>query len=250
MSEDTDTIRWLKDLMAARLDGGISDLSTGRMNASTAGRIRRNNHDQFLHLSNPPILPALAEDASLASPAEASADEKGFTDEERMVEGDDKNIYPSIPILVTLTVALMIAIFMIGLDTNIIGESTRLGVRLKRSISHTVSCCKEIIGPTSVARNRYPEDHKPLPQLGRRRLVRVRIPSDPAVVAIDFWKIILTLQHQMDIHRRASYLRDRIFHVRQCAFLHGLHHRESHLRYRVCRHLFRKSHHQREHGTA
>ena len=126
MSEDTDTVRWLKDLMAARLDGGTPDLGIGRMNAANTGRIRRNNHDQFLHFSNPPILPALAEDASLASPAEASADEKGFTDEERMIDGDDKNIYPSIPILVTLTVALMIAIFMIGLDTNIIGKSMKI----------------------------------------------------------------------------------------------------------------------------
>ena len=166
MSEDTDTIRWLKDLMAARLDGGTPDLGVGRMNASNAGRIRRNNHDQFLHFSNPPILPALAEDASLASPAEAPADEKGFTDEERMIDGDDKNIYPSIPILVTLTVALMIAIFMIGLDTNIIGQSTNFAVRLKRSVSHIVSYYKESIGPTIVTRNRYPEDHKPLPQLG------------------------------------------------------------------------------------
>ena len=138
MSEDTDTVRWLKDLMAARLDGGTPDLGIGRMNAANTGRIRRNNHDQFLHFSNPPILPALAEDASLASPAEASADEKGFTDEERMIDGDDKNIYPSIPILVTLTVALMIAIFMIGLDTNIIGKSMNSRVFLKRSVSRAV----------------------------------------------------------------------------------------------------------------
>ena len=145
MSEDTDTIRWLKDLMAARLDGGTLDLSVGRMNASNAGRIRRNNHDQFLHFSNPPILPALAEDASLASPLEAYADEKSFTDEERMVEGDDKNNYPSIPILVTLTVALMIAIFMIGLDTNIIGESMNSSVLLRRSVFHTVSSMKRTL---------------------------------------------------------------------------------------------------------
>ena len=138
MSEDTDTIRWLKDLMAARLDGGTLDLGVGRMNASNIGRIRRNNHDQFLHFSNPPILPALAEDASLASPAEAPADEKGFTDEERMIDGDDKTIYPSIPILVTLTVALMIAIFMIGLDTNIIGKSVNSRFFRKRSVSRTV----------------------------------------------------------------------------------------------------------------
>lgn len=54
----------------------------------------------------------------------------------------------------------------------------------------------------------------------------------------------------MDIYRRAAYLRDRIFYMRQCAFLHGLHYRKSHLRYRVCRHLFWKSHHQRKHGSA
>ena len=188
MSEDTDTIRWLKDLMAARLDGGTPDLAVGRMNASNAGRIRRNNHDQFLHFSNPPILPALADDASLASPAEASADEKVFTDEERIIDGDDKTIYPSIPILVTLTVALMIAIFMIGLDTNIIGRSLSEKKRLR--------CCKfykENTGLTTFTRNRYPEDHQPLPQLGRRRLVRVCISSDPAVVAIDFRKVILAV---------------------------------------------------------
>ena len=124
--------------MAARLDGGTLDLDVGRTNALNAGRIRRNNHDQFLHFSNPPILPELGEDASLASPVEAVADEKGFTDEERMIEGDDKNIYPSIPILVTLTVALMIAIFMIGLDTNIIGKSMNSKVFLKRSVSRTI----------------------------------------------------------------------------------------------------------------
>ena len=138
MSEDTDSIRWLKDLMAARLDGGTPDLDIGRMNAANTGRIRRNNHDQFLHFSNPPILQEWAEDAPLASPVEIFVDEKGFTDEERMIDGDDKNIYPSIPILVTLTVALMIAIFMIGLDTNIIGKSINSTVSLKRSNSRAV----------------------------------------------------------------------------------------------------------------
>ena len=140
MSEDTDTIRWLKDLMAARWDGGTPDLGIGRVNAADTGRIRRNKHDQFLHFSNPPILQELAEDdAYLASPVETFVDEKGFTDEERMIDGDDKNIYPSVPILVTLTVALMIAIFMIGLDTNIIGKSMDSRVFLKRSNSRPVN---------------------------------------------------------------------------------------------------------------
>ena len=142
MSEDTDSIRWLKDLMAARLDGGTPDLGIGRINAANTGPIRRNNHDQFLHFSNPPILPELAEDASLASPVGTFGDEKGFTDEERMIDGDDKNIYPSIPILVTLTVALMIAIFMIGLDTNIIGKSIDSRVCLNRINSRTVKFYK------------------------------------------------------------------------------------------------------------
>lgn len=123
MSEDTDATRWLRELMAAHLDGGTPDLRGGHVKVLTLGRVSQDDYKKFLHFSNPSILPPFSETASLASPAEASANEKGFTDEERMVEGDDKNIYPSIPIFVSLTIALMIAIFMIGLDTNIIGGS-------------------------------------------------------------------------------------------------------------------------------
>lgn len=123
MSEDTDATRWLRELLAAHLDGGTPDLRGGHVKVLTSGHVGEDDYKRFLHFSNPSILPPFSETASLASPAEASANEKGFTDEERMVEGDDKSIYPSVPILVTLTIALMIAIFMIGLDTNIIGGS-------------------------------------------------------------------------------------------------------------------------------
>ena len=102
----------------------------------------------------------------------------------------------------------------------------------------------------TLTRNRHPENHKPLPQLRRRRLVRLRISSNPAIVAIDFRETILAVQRQMDLHRRAAHFRNRIFNMRQCVFVHGLHYRKSHLRYRVCGHLFWKSHHQRKHGSA
>ena len=114
--------------MTARLDGGTPDLGDGHVKLSTPGRIGQDSHELFLHFGTPSILPESAECTSLASPVEASANEKGFTDEERMVEGENKDIYPSIPILVTLTIALMIAIFMIGLDTNIIGGSLHFGL--------------------------------------------------------------------------------------------------------------------------
>ena len=129
MSEDTDSSRWLRDLLAARLDGRAPELYHGCVEASYSGRIGHDKSDHFLHFTTPSPLPASAESASLADApiglVEPSSNEKGFPDEERMVEGDHQELYPSIPILVTLTIALMIAIFMIGLDTNIIGESVR-----------------------------------------------------------------------------------------------------------------------------
>lgn len=127
MSEDTDSSGWLKDMMTARLNGQTPVLDNGHTKASTSDRIGQDNHEQFLHFSNPSLLPASAENTSSTefaiSPAEASANEKIFLDEEQMVEGDNLQVYPSLPVLVTLTIALMIAIFMIGLDTNIIGMS-------------------------------------------------------------------------------------------------------------------------------
>ena len=122
MSADTEDTRWLKDLMAAHWDRRNLALDVAPTNVSTSRRNGQDNDKHFLHFSNPPILSESAENIFLASPVGVSVDEKVLTDEERMVEGDDKNIYPSIPVLVTLTIALMIAIFMIGLDTNIIGK--------------------------------------------------------------------------------------------------------------------------------
>lgn len=126
MSEVNDSSRWLRNFMAARLDQGTSESNNGRIEASTTGRISQDIHEHVFYFSNPPTLPASAECTSLAdcplSPAEASVIGKGSLDPDRIIEGDNKDIYPSTPILVTLTVALMMAIFMIGLDTNIIGE--------------------------------------------------------------------------------------------------------------------------------
>lgn len=139
------------------------------------------------------------------SPAEASANGKGSLDPDRIVEGDIKDIYPSTPILVTLTVALMMAIFMIGLDTNIIGKFIHFkGPLESRGVSAAASCRKENIEPMTTTRDRHPKNYEPFPQLERCRLVRVRIFVDPTVIAINVRKTILTLQHQMGLHRGAS----------------------------------------------
>lgn len=129
--------------MAARLDGGTPDSRGGRLTASTVAPIGQDNDEHFLRFSTPSALPAIPDCGFLddlpISPGEASANEKGPADEERMVEGGDEDVYPSVPILATLTTALMIAIFMIGLDTNIIGESIHFKVLLE---SKRLSYCK------------------------------------------------------------------------------------------------------------
>ena len=133
MSEDLESSIWLRNLIAARWDGETPILVRPPIRASIS---RKNSQDDVhvLHFNYPSAFPPLEDDASLAdipiSPAEDSADEKGFHDEERMVDGDNRDAYPSTPILVTLTIALMIAIFMIGLDTNIIGELVHTQVLL------------------------------------------------------------------------------------------------------------------------
>ena len=185
--------------MVARRDRGTPGLESGCVEASTTGR---NGYEHVHHSSTPSALPASVGSASLAevppSPAEISANEK--EDQERMVEGDDKDLYPSIPTLVTLTIALMIAIFMIGLDTNIIGKSVHF-----TSIAATASYLKENTEPKTTTRDRHPKNHEPFPQLERRRLVWIRISTDPTIVAINFREIVFTLQHQMGLHRCASH---------------------------------------------
>lgn len=121
--------------MATRLERGNSELDNERLEVPTTARISQDSCEHVLHCSGPSALPASGEDTSSpyipSSPAETPANEKDLLDQEQMVEGDNKEIYPSAPILVTLTIALMIAIFMIGLDTNIIGESILFKVLLR-----------------------------------------------------------------------------------------------------------------------
>ena len=71
----------------------------------------------------------VTERASSRPPAEYCPKDSQVAAEEKSVDqqqAPDMNVeivYPGKPLLVILTVALMIAIFMIGLDTNVIGES-------------------------------------------------------------------------------------------------------------------------------
>ena len=197
--------------MVARLDGGAIDLYSGRAEALTTGRASDDNYEHILHFGSPSIHRASAESASLAeTPLRtigASASEKGLVDQERLVEGGDPVTYPSIPVLVTLTIALMIAIFMIGLDTNIIGESRRLPYLSGSSrASAAASGREENNTPMVAVRDRYPQDHQPLPQPGRRRLVRVCIPFDPIVIAINIRETLFPVQHQVGLHRRTPHL--------------------------------------------
>lgn len=168
MSEYTDSSKWLRNTMAGRLDEGSSNFDNERKETSTAGRISQDSHEHILHFSNPPALPASAENAPLAdvplSSVEASANEKGRLHQDRMTEGHNNVIYPSTPILVTLTTALMTAVFMIGLDTNIIGESIHSAkFQEPRGIPTAASYPKENTEPMATTRNRHPKNHDPLP---------------------------------------------------------------------------------------
>ena len=146
MSQDTDSSIWLKNLMAAHLGGGTPVLKNPRVEASTPGQIGQDSYEHIIRFSYPSALPPSAECVSWAdipiSPTDDFANEKRLDDEERMVEGDNKDAYPSIPILVTLTVALMIAIFMIGLDTNIIGGLPMFQCFCSRRVGAVWSCVK------------------------------------------------------------------------------------------------------------
>ena len=69
---------------------------------------------------------------------QSSAVEESASEEE-----DDKNDYPHGFKLVTLTVALMFATFMVALDTNVIGEDMLFSffhTTLRAPLSHSPGC--------------------------------------------------------------------------------------------------------------
>ena len=64
------------------------------------------------------------------SPTGPYVDEKKSNSVERLAEATEDFSYPTKPKLVILTIALMVAVFMIGLDTYIVGEPRRCLTRL------------------------------------------------------------------------------------------------------------------------
>ena len=162
--------------MAARLDGEISVSTSGPLDESTKDRISPDSYERFLQFRSFPDLPASPGSAWLVDlplgPTDPAANDKYLEDQERMVDGDGKNIYSSIPVLVTLTIALMIAIFIIGLDTNIIDEPFLFNVFPEsRNVDVVVSCLKENTKSMTINRYRYTKDHEPFLQFERRRLI-------------------------------------------------------------------------------
>ena len=100
-------------------------------------------------------------------------------------------VYPSRVDLVVITIALMSSIFMIALDTNIIGRLNTIF-----SQGHTYSIC----------RHRYPENNDPVQQPPRCWLVWIRLPFNPNGFATYLWKAVYVFQYQNHFSSRSSTL--------------------------------------------
>lgn len=142
----------------------------------------RNSEDDHLTAASfqTPATDPISSHTALPQASRGHRRQKSTHPSARLADTIEEPAYPAKVRLVILTVALIVAVFIIGLDTCIVGEQ-------RHSLTSPIGAIHAlpIRSVLTDARDRDSENHYPLSQLERCRLVWFGILTDPTFFSID-----------------------------------------------------------------